>query len=130
MRPRQLKVLQAKSKALQAQIIKSAHASEAFVIVVGSGSRGVLNRIVTVRFLQDGTINARCTCQWAEHGGIACCHVIAALNKLAERKQRRLSYWLTAEEAQRQKKALFQLAGEHSTDAVWITSRGADRRTA
>ena len=130
MRPRQLKVLQAKSKALQAQVIKPAHTTEAFVIVVGSGSMGVLNRIVTVRFLRDGTINARCTCQWAEHGGIACSHVIAALNKLAERKHRRLSYWLTPEEAYRQKKALFQLSGEHSSDAIWITSRPAVRRSA
>ena len=130
MRPRQLKVLQAKSKALQAQVIKPANAYEAFVIVVGSGSSGALNRVVTVRFLADGTIKARCTCQWAEHGGIACCHVIAALNTLAARKQRRLSYWLTPEEAHRQKKAVFQLADEQSSDSIWITSRAADRRSA
>src|SRR5271165_2877769 len=123
MRPIQLKTLQAQSKRLQAQLIKPQKAGESFVVVVGSRSNAVLNRVVTVRFLRDGTVHARCTCEWAEHGGIACSHVIAALNKLAERKQRRLSYWLTREEAHRQKKALFQLTGERPADYIWITSR-------
>ena len=130
MRPSQLKALQAKSKRLHVQMITPHHAGESFVVIVGSRSNAALNRVVTVRFLPDGTIHARCTCQWAEHGGIACSHVIAALNKLAERKQRRLSYWLTHEEAHRQKKALFQLTGEQSSDFVWITSRSAEQHAA
>lgn len=130
MRPRQLKALQTKSRALRAQVIRPAHATEAFVIVVNSGSTDSLNHLVTVRFGQDGAIRARCTCPWAEHGGIACCHVIAALNKLAERKHRRLSYWLTPEEAHRQKKALFHLSGDYSSEAVWITSRSAASHSA
>ena len=130
MRPSQLKVLQAKSKRLHAQMITSHHEEKAFVMIVGSRSNAALNRVVTVRFQPDGTIYARCTCQWAEHGGIACSHVIAALNKLAEHKQRRLSYWLTSEEAHRQKKALFQLTGDQASDLVWITSRSANQHAA
>ena len=130
MRPSQLKALQARSKRLRAQMIMPHHDGESFVVIVESRTNAALNRVVTVRFMPDGTIHARCTCQWAEHGGIACSHVIAALNKLAERKQRRLSYWLTREEAHRQKKALFQLAGERSAEFVWITSRAADRHAA
>jgi hypothetical protein len=130
MRPSHLKALQAKSKRLKAQVLRPHQAGESFVVIVGSRSNTVLNQVVTVRFLRNGTIYARCTCQWAKHGGIACSHVLAALNVLAQEKKRRLSYWLTPEEARRQKKALFQLAGECSPDFVWITSRPADDHAA
>src|SRR5215217_7945913 len=98
MKPRQLKLLQNKSKKLDVRVIRPDE-NGVFVVVVGSRSNAVLNRIVTVKFNEDDTIVARCTCMWAQHGGMACSHVIAALSKLAERKQRMLRFWATPEEA-------------------------------
>lgn len=129
MRPIQLKSLQAKSRNLIVRVIKPENKGESFVAIVTSQSSMALNRVVTIKFHRDGTINARCTCQWAEHGGIACCHVIAALTKLAARKHRKLSFWLTPEEAMRQKQHVFQLRGGFE-DNIYITSRRADKQIA
>jgi uncharacterized Zn finger protein len=91
-------------------------------MVVNSGTNPYLSRVVTIKFGRDGTISARCTCQWAQHGGMGCTHVIAALSKLAARKKRALSFWLTPEEAQRQKQHLLRLS-DGRTENIWITSR-------
>jgi SWIM zinc finger len=123
MKPKQIKSLQAKSKKLVARVLKSGNLHECFVVLVGSNSTSTLNFIVTVQFNTDGGVAARCTCQWAEHGGIACSHVIAALSKLASSKKRALSFWLTSEEARRQKQALFHLSQDR--EYIWITSRAA-----
>jgi hypothetical protein len=123
MKPTQLKGLQAKSKKLVVRVVRYIEEDNSFVVVVGSSSVSVLNRIVTVRFSDDGAIHARCTCAWAEHGGVACSHVIAALSKLAAKKKRILRFWATPEEANRQKHTVFKLAGDHSNESIWITSR-------
>jgi uncharacterized Zn finger protein len=107
------------------RIIRPEQPGDAYVAVVGSNSSSALNRVVTIKFNRNGTIQARCTCRWAEFGGIACCHVIAALSRLAERKSRKLSFWLTPEEAHRQKQSLFRLTSGQRNDNVWITSRRA-----
>ncbi|MEP7289930.1 MAG: SWIM zinc finger family protein [Chloroflexota bacterium] len=125
MKPRQLKALQAKSKRLTAHAIQADRRENAFIVIVGSGTSSTFNHIVTVKFNKDGTIAARCTCPWAEHGGIACSHVIAALSKLAALKHRALSFWLTPEEAARQKRSVFQLTSGTAKEEVWITSREA-----
>ena len=130
MRPSQLKSLQAKSRRLVVRVIRPETRDDAFVAIVSSQSSMALNRVVTIKFNRDGSINARCTCQWAEHGGIACCHVIAALSKLAARKHRKLSFWLTPEEALRQKQSVFQLRGGGFEDKIWITSRRVDKQAA
>src|SRR5215217_619087 len=106
MKPRRIKHLQAKSKKLDARVINPEANGEPFVVVVGSGSNPRLNRIVTIRFERNGMIDARCTCRWAQYGGVACTHVLAALQKLAARKKRSLSFWLTLEEAHRQKQSV------------------------
>jgi uncharacterized Zn finger protein len=124
MKPRQLKLLQTKSKQLDVRVIRPDD-NGLFVVVVGSRSNTVLNRIVTIKFNDDDTIVARCTCAWAQHGGMACSHVIAALSKLAARKQRALRFWSTPEEARRQKHSTFELLGGRRDDHIWITSRGA-----
>jgi hypothetical protein len=123
MKPTQLKALQAKSRKLVVRVVRYIDEDNSFIVVVGSNSVSVLNRIVTVRFNRNGTIHARCTCAWAEHGGVACSHVIAALSKLAARKHRALRFWSSPEEAQRQKHTVFRLAGIQGNENIWITSR-------
>ena len=121
MKPNRIKALQNKGKRLSARVIRHTHNS--YVLLVGSSSTATLNFIVSVDFHDDGLISARCTCKWAEHGGIACSHVMAALLKLASTKQRALSFWLTPEEAKRQRQSVFNL--KLGKESVWITSRPA-----
>jgi hypothetical protein len=122
MKPRRIKYLQNKSKDLPTTVIDPVDKGDPYVVVVGSRTNRYLNRIVTVKFEPNGTVNARCTCTWAYFGGTGCVHVIAALQKLASRKQRILSFWLSPEEAQRQKQHVIKLIGETNED-IWITSR-------
>ncbi len=123
MRPKELKHLQAKSKKLVVHMARPKHPEGEYIVVVSSDSTETRSHIVTIRFDKQGIIKARCTCPWAQYGGMACTHVIAALSRLAAQKQRALSFWLDPEAARRQKHALFDLnaGGEH----VWITSRPA-----
>lgn len=125
MQPKQLKELREKSKRLSVRLIWPARRGDPYTAIVGSRSNSVFNHFVTVRFLSDGTVRARCTCPWAEHGGIGCTHVIAALSRLAAEKHRVLSFWPTFEEASRQKRSVFKLDGAMPQDKIWITSRRA-----
>lgn len=125
MKPTQLKEIREKSKRLSVRLLRPARRGDPFTAIVGSSSTATFNHFVTVKFLRDGTIEARCTCPWAEHGGMACCHVMATLSKLAEIKQRVLSFWPTQEEAARQKRSVFYLANTASQEKIWITSRRA-----
>jgi hypothetical protein len=122
MKPTQIKALQGRAKNLDARILSPQRVGDPFVAIVSSGSASTLNRVVTIRFSQSGDIHARCTCRWAQHGGMACSHVIAALTKLAERKGRKLSFWLTPEDAARQKQRVFELRGDY-LDRIYVTSR-------
>src|SRR5258708_4812635 len=122
MKPKHFKVLREKSKQLTVRLIRPGRRGDPFTAIVGSSSNAVFNHFVAVKFKVDGTIQARCTCPWAEHGGIACCHVIAALSRLAELKERVLSFWPTQEEAARQKRSVFHIRGIVSNEKIWITS--------
>jgi uncharacterized Zn finger protein len=95
--------------------------------VVASKSRPSLQHVVTVIYGRDEAIHARCTCPWSEHGGFGCAHVIAVLHTLASQKRKRLSFWLTEEEAKRQRRKVLRLSGD-GRDAIFITSRPAPRR--
>lgn len=119
MKPKHIKELQDKARDLRARVV---HKN---TIVVESISNMAANHIVTVEYDSDGTIHARCTCPWAVNGGIACTHVIAALETLAAGRGRRLSFWTDETEAQRQKRRTFYLRGAKARDedGVWITSR-------
>ncbi len=119
MKPKHIKELQEKAKDLRATRINKT------TIVVESTSNTMANHIVTVEYDSDGTIHARCTCPWAINGGVACTHVIAALETIAAGRGRRLSFWADESEAQRQKKRTFYLRGTRTRaeDGVWITSR-------
>ncbi len=126
MKPKQIKALQNRSKNLVVRVIDPVKPGEPYIVIVGSGTSASFNRIVTIHFDPDGHIHARCTCKWAEHGGVGCSHVLAALNALAARKHRALSFWLTPEEAQRQKQRVFRLTDgrrEDHGENLWITSR-------
>jgi hypothetical protein len=119
--PVNIKDLQARSKGLRVRVFAPARPQDPYTAVVESASTPTFNQIVTVRFGPAGEIHARCTCEWARHGGLACVHVLAALNALAERKARTLSFWLTPEEAQRQKQRVLKLVS--GGGEVWVTSR-------
>ena len=121
MKPKNIKQLQAQSRQLRARRV------DRHTLVVQSTSNPVANHIVTVEFNEDDVLHARCTCQWALNRGIACTHVMAALEYLASIKNRNLSFWATQEEARRQKQRVFYLSGNGRTpdpdNGVWITSR-------
>lgn len=114
-KPLNLKQLQSRARKL---IVKRV-ARDTFV--VASKSRPTLQHVVTVDYGHDGAIHARCTCPWAEHGGYGCQHVMATLHWMAERKKKRISFWHTLEEAQRQRHRVLRLAA--GGDAIYITSR-------
>ncbi|NDJ85424.1 MAG: SWIM zinc finger family protein [Chloroflexi bacterium] len=118
MKPTNIKDLQSQSRNLTVRRVDR----DTFVVESLSNPRG--NHIVTVRFGDANTVYARCTCPWAKNHGVACSHVIAALEYLAGLKGRRLSFWLTQEDANRQKHRTFYLAGgRNRQEGVWITSR-------
>ena len=116
MRPTHIKRLQEQAKDLRARVISHD------TVIVQSVSNAVANHVVTVEFGPDNTVRARCTCPWAINGSIGCSHVLAALDALASKKGRALSFWLSDEEAKRQKHRRFFLKG-NGKDGIWITSR-------
>lgn len=116
-KPKNIKQLQTQGKGLHANIVNR------HTLVVESTTSPLANHIVTVEYEADGRIHARCTCPWAMNGGVACSHVIAALERLANTRGRTLSFWVTKEDAARQKHRVFYLVGERNGDGVWITSR-------
>ena len=122
MKPKYIKRLQSQSRNLKARRIGRN------TILVESVSNPTVSHTVTFRFEPDGTIYTECTCPWAENNGVACSHVMAAMEFLASSKERTLSFWRTRDEAERQKHRLFRLkrrrAGDDE-DAIWITSRSA-----
>jgi hypothetical protein len=121
MKPRNLHKIYGQSKRLRARVV--AHNT----VAVTSNNNPVANQIVIVHFDADGAIHASCTCAWAINGGIACSHVLAALEALASKKGRRLSFWLTREEALRQKRRVFRIVDRDpkADDSIWVTSRAA-----
>jgi hypothetical protein len=114
-KPINLKKLQAAARKLMVRRV----ARDTFV--VASRTRPTLQHVVTIGFGRDQAIHARCTCPWAEHGGIGCQHVMAVLHTLAGRKRKRLSFWGTLPEAQRQRQRVLRLAGDG--EELYITSR-------
>jgi len=114
--PTNIKSLQHESRRLRVREV------DRNTFVVQSTTNPSANHIVTVCFGPHGeTVHARCTCAWAMHNGIACTHVMAALEHLAAYKDRTLSFWQTEADARRQKQRVFQLT--NGRDGVWITSR-------
>jgi len=120
MKPKNIKRLQLQSKKLHARRVDKG------TLAVESVSNPFASHIVTIQFEADGKVRARCTCPWAINRGVACTHIMAALEYLAVRKGRTLSFWATEAEARRQRRRLFYLTGhEDDAEGVWITSRAA-----
>lgn len=117
MKPKNIKQLQNQSRRLRARWV------DTNTVVVESTSSPRANHVVTVEFEEDGSILTRCTCPWAIHQGVACSHVMAALEYLASKKQRTLSFWENLEDAKRQKNRMFYLVGSRADEGVWVTSR-------
>jgi hypothetical protein len=119
MKPKEIKRLQTQAKHMQVRQIASG------TLIVESKSNPHAHHIVTVERDQEGSIRARCTCPWAQNGGYGCSHVLAALEYLAEKKQRTVSFWLDKKDAERQKQRILHLAGDHRADdsGIWITTR-------
>ena len=119
MKPREIKKLQARSRRMTVRLV----APNTFVVT--SRSNPYAHHIVTIENQPGGVINARCTCPWAQNGGLGCSHVMAALNYLAARKNRVISFWESEAEARRQKNRILRLAGFQRGDELYITSRPA-----
>ncbi|MDQ7025532.1 MAG: SWIM zinc finger family protein [Anaerolineae bacterium] len=118
--PTNIKDLQNKSRDLRARRVDN------LTYVVESTTNPTAHHVVTVRFnREERQIEAQCTCAWAEHRGIACSHVLAALEYMASLKDRTLSFWIEEDAARRQKHRLFHLSGKNTKDGIWITSRSA-----
>ncbi len=119
MKPTKIKKLQARSKNLRARIVAPN------TLVVTSRSNPYAHHIVTLETEPDGSIHARCTCPWAQNGGYGCSHVMAALNHVAAKQQRVLSFWLDIDEAKRQRHRILRLAGANRDGAIYMTTRPA-----
>lgn len=118
MKPKRIKILQERARHLHATVLNP------HTVIVESTSNPAANHVVTLAYQPDGTIQARCTCPWAINGGVGCTHVLAALEALAARRGRVLSFWADREAARRQKRRMFHLPGRDD-DGIWITSRAA-----
>jgi hypothetical protein len=119
--PKNIKKLQEASRELLArQVDKNTY-------VVESRTNPNAHHIVTIQFDKEhSSIHARCSCAWAIFNGIACSHVLAALEYVAAKKQRTLSFWNDEQAARRQKHRIFQLVGkQEKKNGIWITSRRA-----
>lgn len=121
-KPQKIKALQAESRGLKT------HRVGRNIIAVTSASEPGKEYHVRIRY-ERGVIQARCDCPWGKFGGVACSHVMAALETLAEGKSRRLSFWLNEADAERQNRRTFYLTNRPGTaqDGVWITSRAGRR---
>ncbi len=119
MKPTEIKKLQARSRRMTVRLV----APNTFVVT--SRSNPYAHHIVTVESKAGGVISARCTCPWAQNGGLGCSHVMASLNYLAARKNRVISFWHNEAEARRQKNRILKLAGFGRDEELFITSRAA-----
>ncbi len=118
--PKHIKKVQTRSRKLHARQVGRQ------TIVVDSATEAPGRHIVTVRWdPTHGRIVTTCTCNWSNHNGVACTHVMAALELLAGKKGRRLSYWQTEDEARRQRHKRLFLTRGGDTKGVWVTSRPA-----
>ena len=117
MNPKEIKKLQARSRGLRAKVVSPT------VVSVVSRSQPAAQHFVTVEWMGEGAIRARCTCPWGMNGGACCSHVMAALNILAAQTDKVVSFWPDRDEAERQKHRLLRLVGEAPEDELYLTTR-------
>ncbi|MEN9938511.1 MAG: hypothetical protein RLZZ387_5090 [Chloroflexota bacterium] len=63
--------------------------------------------------LDPAALTGRCTCPWAQHGGVNCKHVMAALR--AHHSGGQLSFWRTLSDARRQHRRTVRGEGIYAT---------------
>lgn len=114
-KPTEIKKLQQRARNMEARVVGPD------TLVVTSRTQPTMQYIVTIQNQSDGSLRSRCTCTWARHGGYACSHVLAALHHLAAKKHRAISFWLSKEDAERQKQRVLWLVGEGG--GIWMTTR-------
>lgn len=119
MRPQHIKQLQHRSRDLRVGRVNET------TFAVDSATDPDQRYIVKLVPDRKGRIHSSCTCTWGRFKGVACSHVMATLNHVAEQKGRKLSFWENEEDAKRQKNRIFELAGSNNADYVWITSRAS-----
>lgn len=119
--PKNIKKLQEASRELEARQV------DKHTYVVESRTNPNAHHIVIIHYnKEENAIYARCSCAWAIFNGIACSHVLAALEYVAAKRQRTLSFWNNEQAARRQKHRIFQLVGKREKKTgIWITSRRA-----
>lgn len=124
MMPKHIKQLQQRSRTLHARQVGRQ------TIMVDSTTDVPGRHAVTIRYdAKTDHITAYCTCNWSNHNGVACSHVMAALAMMASRKGRALSYWLSEDDARKQRHKRFFLTRGGEDEGVWVTSRPAQRDT-
>jgi uncharacterized Zn finger protein len=104
-----LKQLQQASKKLEVSLLDP----ETNTYLVASASRPGFFHEVTIDW--DGT-EGLCDCPWAQHGGVNCKHVLAAL-RYHHSEQGNVSFWRSAAAARRQHRPM--LVG----DSMYLTIR-------
>jgi len=121
MNPVNVKQLQRESRRLRVQPLGKGR------MAVSSATNPNKAYVVTYAFGKDGkTVYANCTCEWGKHHGIGCSHIMAALEYLAHRKGRTLSFWPDEQAALRQNHRRFYLTSRaRRNNGLWITSRKA-----
>lgn len=117
MKPKNIKQIQRRSRNLKVGRVDN------YTFAVDSSSDDEQRHIVKLIPDEDGRIHGSCTCEWSQFQGIACVHVMATLNHVANQKGRKLSFWRSKADAIRQKNRIFELLGLRPADPVWITSR-------
>lgn len=118
MKPKHIKQLQRRARTLSARQVGKQ------TVMVDSATEAPGRHAVTIRYdARTGNITAYCTCNWSNHNGVACSHVMAALAMKASRRGKALSYWLTEDEARRQRHKRFFLSRGGDAEGVWVTSR-------
>jgi uncharacterized Zn finger protein len=60
------------------------------------------------------TLEGRCNCPWAEHGGVNCKHVLAVL-RVRYAQEGRLSFWQRRQDAERQHRRVIAGEGLYAT---------------
>jgi hypothetical protein len=111
MLPKYIKQIQRRSRDLSVRQVGQS-------ILVDSATEAPGRHAVTIRYdAATDRITAYCSCNWSNH-------VMAALAMMASRKGRKLSYWLTEEDAMKQRhKRFFLTRGGDEAEGIWITSR-------
>lgn len=117
--PKNIKSLQSNRRKLSVRCL------DINTLFVSSTSEPGDDYLVTVEFKDGNVVHAECSCEWGQHHGVGCSHVMAALEHLANFKNRTLSFWVDYDEARRQRNRLFRLIADRDKEGIWITSRPA-----